>query len=105
MAKVAVIGNGDSVKGFSALGFSVFETESAEEASRIIKKLSNNDFAVIYITEKLFSICDNEISKYINNQTPAIIPIPGTDGNTGIGIQNVKRSVERAVGSDIIFGD
>ena len=25
-------------------------------------------------------------------------------GNTGMGIKNVKKSVEQAVGSDIIFG-
>lgn len=34
---------------------------------------------------------------------PAVIPIPGVHGNTGYGIDMVKRSVEQAVGSDIIF--
>ena len=37
--------------------------------------------------------------------TPAIIPIPGVAGNTGIGIRDVKQSVEKAVGSDILFAD
>ena len=32
-----------------------------------------------------------------------VIPIPGVHGNTGYGIDMVKRSVEQAVGSDIIF--
>ena len=32
------------------------------------------------------------------------IPIPGVDGSFGIGIANVKKSVERAVGADILFG-
>ena len=36
---------------------------------------------------------------------PAIIPIPGVTGNTGMGIKMVKKSVEQAVGSDIIFND
>ena len=34
-----------------------------------------------------------------------IIQIPGVSGNTGAGIQGVKQSVEKAVGSDILFGN
>ena len=34
---------------------------------------------------------------------PAIIQIPGISGNTGAGIAGVKKSVEIAVGSDIVF--
>ena len=36
---------------------------------------------------------------------PAIIQIPGARGNTGAGIAGVKKSVEQAVGSDILFGE
>ena len=37
--------------------------------------------------------------------TPAVIAIPGVKGNTGIGISGVKKSVEQAVGSDILFSN
>ena len=36
---------------------------------------------------------------------PSIILIPGISGNTGAGIENVKKSVEQAVGSDILFSN
>ena len=45
-----------------------------------------------------------EIEKYQEQVTPAIIQIPGIAGNTGAGVAGVKKSVEQAVGSDIIFG-
>ena len=32
----------------------------------------------------------------------AIIPIPSKTGALGIGMANIKRSVERAVGADIL---
>ena len=35
--------------------------------------------------------------------TPAIILIPGVKGNTGEGLRGVHKSVEQAVGSDILF--
>ena len=34
---------------------------------------------------------------------PAVIPIPGVKGNTGLGIRRLSQSVEKAVGADIIF--
>lgn len=105
MKKIGVIGNSDSVKGFCALGLNVFEIDDAEEAIKTIRSLAETDFAIIYITEKLFTECEREISRYIDRQTPAIIPIPGTVGNTGIGLRNVSLSVERAVGSDILSGE
>ena len=42
------------------------------------------------------------IDKYKDMAIPAIILIPGRDGSLGIGMKNVSRSVERAVGADIL---
>ena len=36
---------------------------------------------------------------------PAVVPIPGISGNTGLGLRQVKRSVEQAVGSDILANE
>ena len=63
------------------------------------------DYAVIYITEALMSQLPEEMERCAQRMLPAVIPIPGVTGNTGAGIRNVKRSVEQAVGSDIIFND
>ena len=60
---------------------------------------------MIYITEALAAELKEEIEKYREQQLPAIIQIPGVSGNTGEGITGVKKSVEQAVGSDILFGN
>ena len=44
------------------------------------------------------------IAQYRENTRPAIIQIPGVSGNTGAGVNGVKKTVEQAVGSDILFG-
>lgn len=105
MYKLAVLGDHDSIYGFAAIGLDTFPVEDTEEAAKVLKKLSDSDYAVIYITESLQSILESEIDNYISMETPAIIPIPGVSGNTGKGMRNVKKSVERAVGSDIIFNN
>ena len=59
---------------------------------------------MIYITEAIFSLLDKEIRKLDEQTRPPVIPIPGLTGDTGIGVRRLSESVERAVGSDIIFG-
>ena len=55
--------------------------------------------------QALAAECKQTIEKYQEQVLPAIIQIPGVSGNTGMGVQGVKDSVERAVGSDILFSN
>ena len=105
MVKIAVLGDRDSIYGFAALGLEIYPVETHEEGARLIKKLAAGDYAVIYITEAMAEELETEIDTYRSREWPAIIPIPGVSGNTGIGIRAVKKSVEQAVGSDIIFNN
>lgn len=105
MYRVAVIGDKDSIYGFSSLGIDVFFAECTEEVLPLFKEVVNGEYAVIYITEQLAESLTDEIDKYSFLPIPAIILIPGLRGNTGQGIINVKKAVEKAVGSDIIFND
>lgn len=107
MYKAAVIGDWDSIYGFSALGLDTFRVEaeeSDEEAANLLRRLSQNHYEVIYITESLARRIPAEIDRFRLQLTPAVILIPGISGNTGEGLNAVKKSVEQAVGSDIIFG-
>ncbi len=103
MYKAAVIGDYDSIYGFAALGLDTFPVANADEASATLKKIADGSHAVIYITEALAAKLTDELESYRDQLLPAIILIPGISGNTGEGLARVKKSVERAVGSDIIF--
>ena len=103
MYKIGVIGEKDSVLGFKAVGFDVFPAADPSEAGKILKEKAADEYAVLYITEKMASGIWDIIDLYKEEMFPAIIPIPGNEGTTGIGMLNVKKSVERAVGMDILF--
>lgn len=105
MKNIAVIGSADSVRGFAALGLGVFPADSAQSAETIIKQLTKNDYTVIYITEVLYKDLGEVISRFNDDPEVALIPIPGTFGNNGIGKSEVSRAVERAVGSDILSNE
>ncbi len=104
MAKIGVIGDAQSVLGFKAFGLDVFPCSTTEEAIHELRHIAKEDYGIIYITEGFCKDMQDEINKYLTVKTPAIIPIPGADGNYGIGVSDVKKSVERAVGADILFG-
>ena len=88
MYKIAVLGDAQSVQGFAALGLQVCPAENAEQARPILHRLAAGLTA--------------ELDRYRKAVTPAIILIPGKEGSLGLGMQQVKTTVERAVGADII---
>ena len=105
MYKIGVLGDRDSIYGFASLGLDIFPVSDSETGARTLRSLAERDYAVIYITEALAKELEPELERYREAPLPAVIPIPGVRGNTGMGIRMVKKSVEQAVGSDIIFNE
>ena len=104
MHKVGVIGDRDSVLGFKTVGLDVFPCASPDEARKTLNKTAKEGYAIIFITEGFAKDLQDSIDQYKDRKLPAIVPIPGFDGNYGVGFGNLKRSVTRAVGADILFG-
>lgn len=105
MYKIAVLGDYDSIYGFATLGLDTFPVNTREEAAEMLTKLAGGKYGIIYITEAWAAELKHEIARYQEQLTPAIIQIPGVSGNTGAGVAGVKKSVEVAVGSDILFSN
>ncbi len=104
MYKVAVLGERDSIYGFTSVGMEIFPITDPAHAGKLIKTLSEGGYAVIFVTESVYAHLGKELLSS-GAPLPAIVPIPGVSGNTGIGIDRVKGFVKQAVGSDILFGN
>ena len=106
MYKIGMIGDRETVLGFLALGYTVFEAEDAETAREILCRLAADEsFAVIFLTEHLAMHLEEDLARYRTQILPAITIIPDKTGSRGVGLANIKSAVERAVGADIIFRD
>ena len=101
-AKIAVIGDKESILIFKALGFHTVEAFTAETVDKAIKALAEDHYAVIYITEDAAEMVAETIDRYKTIAYPAIIPIPGRTGAKGIGMKGVRANVEKAIGADIL---
>ena len=105
MYKIAVMGDYDSIYGFATLGLSLCPVKNPEEAREKFRQLTAGRYGIIYVTEAVAAGLAEEIEEYREQTFPAIIQIPGVAGNTGAGVENVKKTVEQAVGSDILFSE
>lgn len=100
--RAAVIGDSQTVMGFKAVGLTTVAVSEEKEAARQLHKLAETGYAVIYITEQMAALIPQDIGRYNDEPTVAVIPIPSQKGSLGIGLQGLHQAVERAVGADIL---
>lgn len=101
--KIAVIGDGESVTAFMAIGAAVYKVNDEYEAADVLRKLAKTDeYAVILVTENYAAKMEELMQKLKDQPYPAVLAIPGVTKN-GFGMQGLKRDVEKAVGVDILF--
>ena len=79
MYKIGVIGDEDSILGFSSIGIDVFGiAEEREEIKKTIEELVEKEYAIIYLTEKMSLLVEDYLLKYRQKQIPTIITIPSS---------------------------
>ena len=102
MYKIAAMGDKDSIYGFASIGLEIFHADDTREATRLLRRLGEEKYAAVFLTESLAAQMGAELDRYREQAVPAVILIPGVSGNTGEGLRSISRSVEQAVGSDIL---
>ena len=103
--KIAVIGDRDSVMLWRALGIETVFASSALATAKAVDRLAKEGAAVIYITEACAKQIPEVLQKYLTEPFPALIPIPNRDGTTGLGMYGIRKNIEKAIGTDILFHD
>ncbi len=101
--EIAVIGDPGSVIAYRGLGFTVVSLEDYKGAEKELYRLIDSKrFAIIYITEPLAKACQHILDRYRQETLPAIIPIPASNDSGGYALANLKESVIRAIGFDVL---
>jgi len=101
--KIAVVGDKDSILAFNAIGVDALVSNTPTEADDAIKKLTKEQYSVIFVTEELASLIPSTLQKLKTRTYPAIIVIPSASGKAkGYAQESFRRDVERAIGADIL---
>jgi V/A-type H+-transporting ATPase subunit F len=104
--KMAAVGDYESILPFQAVGIDPFVAESNGESDNqdiqtLLRRLLREKYAVVFLVDSLFKVHQGFIRELNENYPISIIPVPGVHGSTGIGVEAIRESVERAVGMDI----
>ena len=99
------MGKKDVITGFKFLGFDIFDISDTSQAKEIFDNFKKNldQYGILYITEDFYYILEEEIQKLSYLTIPAIVIIPNNQGSQNIGINIMKKTVERATGSDMLI--
>lgn len=102
-AKMAAVGERDAVLAFAAMGMAVRPTATPQECAHAVHQLAEEGYAIIFVTEQAAAEIPEALERYQTAPIPAIIPIPGSRGSTGLGMRRIRANVEKAIGADILF--
>lgn len=102
MYKIAIVGDKDSVLAFKILGVDVYISLDAQEARKIIDRISKEGYGIIFVIEQVAKDIPETIKRYNSELIPAIILIPSNKGSLNIGLANIDKNVEKAIGSNIL---
>lgn len=103
MYRLAIIGSKNIIQSFKLFGIEIFPINSEEEGRAAIKKIDQSDYAVLFVTEDWMKKLDADLTELKKRPIPAVIPLPTHLGQSDYGVEELKKTVERAVGSDILF--
>ncbi|MFQ5796453.1 MAG: V-type ATP synthase subunit F [Candidatus Bipolaricaulia bacterium] len=102
MDEIAVVGSKDVNLGFKALGVTVVDVATPEQAEQAVEDLANRGCQIILIAEALAEQIGPTLDRFQERPTPAVVMIPDHRGSRGYARERVRRLVEKAVGIDIL---
>ncbi len=101
--KIAITGSPQAILGFKALGLEAFPLVSVASGREILKKISTENYAILLISEDWAVALEEELNELKQRPLPAVTVLPSQLGSQGLGYQELRKIVEQAVGSDILF--
>lgn len=104
MANWAILGDYDSILPFGALGLTLYPAENAAQGNKALRRIQKTDCAVLCITEALAAEMEESLEKLYQQAVPAVVLIPGQEGNTGQGKTQMAQHIQRAVGASLWEG-
>lgn len=105
-ASMAAVGSYESILPFKAIGLDVVivTEENYDKTPEALYRYSRSDYAALFLEEELFRRFREAVDDINEHTDLSIVPFPNQKGSLEVGLESIRRNVERAVGMDI-FGD
>ncbi|MDD2352020.1 MAG: V-type ATP synthase subunit F [Candidatus Caldatribacteriota bacterium] len=103
MSNIALIGEKEVIIGFSLVGLQIFPVNSTTEAIEALENCYKNKYDIVFITNEIAQGLINKIEEYQKKYTMTICILPNRTKDSTLSIDILRKNVEKAVGTDILF--
>jgi len=103
MYKIALVGDKDSIIGFQLLGISIFSVTNKEETINVLNELIKEKYAAVFITEEIASQIFDKMEELQKKYLISVTIIPNKLERKNLGLKILKKNIEEAIGTDILF--
>jgi V/A-type H+/Na+-transporting ATPase subunit F len=103
MSNIALIGEKEIAVGFNLVGYQIFPVTKSEEAIEALRVCVQDNYAIVFITNEIAQTMIEEIEEYQKKSSMTICILPNRTKETELSINILRKNVEKAVGTDILF--
>lgn len=101
---IGALGDYESVLPFQAIGLDtvvVSHDADEHEIRSALQRFRTVGVAILFVTEQVYEVHRELLDEVNDTEDISLVPVPGIGGSMGLGMQAVRKCVERAVGMDI----
>ena len=106
MFKAVALGEKHLILGFKGVGF---EIHPVEESSKLLHELialsRDPEIGIVFITESMAEENPQAIQEFRQRSSAILTIIPTHEGSRHMSFQEIRKSVEKAIGVDILGKD
>lgn len=99
--QIACIGENEDIIIFNGIGITPFVIKDREEVSKKIEELAEGGTKVVIVSDIFQEGISETLEKYQEQSFPIILLLPLGGVETGLGIEKIRKDVERAIGINI----
>ena len=99
---IGAVGEAEVIGAFRAIGMKAVAADSEKSVAQAVHKLVAEGVRVIFITE---AAARAGAETFETDPEVTLIPIPGSGGSDGLGMERVHANVEKAIGADILLNE
>ncbi len=103
MPKAVAVGEKHLILGFKGVGFEIVPVDDSEKLLHELNVLSRDpEVALVLVTESLAEEAPRVIEEFRGRSAAVLTVIPTHEGSKHLSFQEIRKSVERSMGIDIL---
>ncbi len=103
--KVAVLGSGDFVMPFAALGLDTYAIEPApDKVDAAARTILSRHYALVVVSEEVARAAQPVFDEVQKKAVPCVVVVPATSEPSGVATESLGRLLKMATGINILAG-